>query len=136
MYGRLLAKSKDLISLSLVKPEIRRYRSTLPPDETCPPYPPPCQLSCPPPPCPPCGPYAPATNKPPWKIPHPPFYNCPRTKYEVNWIYINDIPPKTTMRDFVDRAAQICFWTELMRGKLWPRLRLSFFVLSYLCNIV
>lgn len=124
MYGRMLARSKYLISLRLVQPALRRYESKFPPcppqtpqpPDECAPCPPPCQLPCPPPPSPPCGPYGPKECKPVPKIPHPPFYHCPRNKYEVNWIYINDKPPNTTMKDFFDRAAQICFWTELMRG--------------------
>lgn len=121
----MLAKTEALISLRLVKSAIRRYGTTfppcppqvpLPPEETCTPCPPPCQLPCPPPPCPPTGPYGPSADKPPSKIPHPPFYHCPRNKYEVHWIYINDTPPNTTMKDFFDRASQICFWTEIIRG--------------------
>ena len=56
-------------------------------------------------PCPPCPQY-------------PPFYCCPRTKYDVNFIYVNDKPPNTTLKDFVDRASQTLFWTEIARGKL------------------
>ncbi|CAK1588723.1 unnamed protein product [Parnassius mnemosyne] len=46
----------------------------------------------------------------------PPFYCRPRTKYEVNFVYINDQPPSTRTKDFVDRVAQTVFWTELIRG--------------------
>ncbi|KAJ0183869.1 hypothetical protein K1T71_000292 [Dendrolimus kikuchii] len=63
----------------------------------------PCPPTSPSPPCPPCPQY-------------PPYFCCPRTKYEVKFIYVNDKPPGTTVRDFVDRASQIVFWTELIRG--------------------
>lgn len=46
----------------------------------------------------------------------PPYYCCPRSAYDVQFIYINDQPPKTTSKDFVDRASQVVFWTELFRG--------------------
>lgn len=114
----MLARSRDFISLGVVKPAIRRYASSAPPcppkeQSICPPCPPPCQIPCPPPPS---GPYEPYSPQSPAKPPRPPFYHCPRNKYEVHWKYINDIPPATTMKDFFDRAAQICFWTELLRG--------------------
>ncbi|XP_063372998.1 NADH-ubiquinone oxidoreductase subunit 8-like [Cydia amplana] len=69
----------------------------------------PCQ-SIPPPPCPPCAPC------PPCPPPLPPFHHYPRTAYNVKFIYVNDQIPTTTLRDFVDRASQICFFTELFRG--------------------
>ncbi|XP_028033032.1 NADH-ubiquinone oxidoreductase subunit 8-like [Bombyx mandarina] len=46
----------------------------------------------------------------------PPFYCCPRTKYDVQYTYINDQSPSTTMRDIFDRASQTLFWTEIVRG--------------------
>ncbi|RVE46439.1 hypothetical protein evm_008906 [Chilo suppressalis] len=64
------------------------------------------------PPCPPSPPYTPQRSQPQ----QPPHYCCPRTKYDVNFIYINDMPPNTTVRDFFDRASQTCFWTEIFRG--------------------
>lgn len=72
----------------------------------------PCAPSCPP--CPPCPPY-PQCAPPPSPL-FPPYYCCPRTMYDVKFVYINDKPPRTTMKDFFDRAAQIIFWTELARG--------------------
>lgn len=51
--------------------------------------------------------------------PLPMYYCKPRTKYDVNFIYINDKPPSTAMGDFVDRIAQTVFWTELARGKFY-----------------
>ncbi|XP_013189058.1 NADH dehydrogenase (ubiquinone) 23 kDa subunit-like [Amyelois transitella] len=73
----------------------------------------PCVPECPPiPPCPPCPPPPPPCPPPMC----PPHYCCPRTKYDVNWVYVNDQPPTTTLRDFFDRATQIWFWTELVRG--------------------
>lgn len=79
---------------------ISRKNILLSPVRTC--------LSCPRPicPCPP-DPCPPAL---------PPFHDQPRSKYEVKFEYVNDIPPSTTMKDFFDRAAQIIFWTELARG--------------------
>ncbi|XP_035433155.2 NADH-ubiquinone oxidoreductase subunit 8-like [Spodoptera frugiperda] len=68
------------------------------------------------PPCPPPLEPPPFSCCPPPPTLYPPFYCCPRTKYDVNFIYINDIPPKTGFRDFVDRIAQTLFWTELIRG--------------------
>lgn len=71
------------------------------------------------PPCPPPLEPPPFSCCPPPPTLYPPFYCCPRTKYDVNFIYINDIPPKTGFRDFVDRIAQTLFWTELIRGTLF-----------------
>lgn len=77
---------------------VRRYC------DSCAPEAPP---TCPCPPSPPCTPCTPL-----------PMYHCnPRTKYDVNFIYINDKPPSTALKDFVDRTAQILFWTELIRGE-------------------
>lgn len=61
--------------------------------------------------CNPCPSYY-----PPYEQKQPPFYNCPRNRYAVNWIYVNDKPPSTKIKDFFDRAAQIIFWTEICRG--------------------
>lgn len=91
----------------------------------------PCVPECPPtPPCPPCPPPSPLCPPPPPPPMCPPHYCCPRTKYQVNWIYVNDVPPTTTLRDFFDRATQVWFWTELIRGKLSLYL-LSLRVLSF-----
>lgn len=75
-----------------------------------------------------CPPETPSSNECPSTLPYPPeaspcnqyppFYSCPRTKYDVNFIYINDKPPSTVLKDFVDRTAQTLFWTELIRGNL------------------
>ncbi|CAG9781962.1 unnamed protein product [Diatraea saccharalis] len=76
----------------------------------------PCAPECPPytpcPPCPPCQPCPPPCPPPP----QPPHFCYPRTKYDVNFVYINDKPPGTTVRDFFDRASQVVFWTEIFRG--------------------
>ncbi|XP_075991090.1 NADH-ubiquinone oxidoreductase subunit 8-like [Anticarsia gemmatalis] len=88
------------------------------------PEPPECGAPAPCPPCPgqeqpprsqeqpcyPCPDYCPPC------IQYPPYFCCPRTQNDVNWIYINDQPPKTGMREFVDRACNIIFWTEIVRG--------------------
>ncbi|CAK1554997.1 unnamed protein product [Leptosia nina] len=68
-------------------------------------------FSCPTPPGRPVPPYP-----PPSCSPVPPFYCCPRSKYEVGFIYINDVPPATGFSDVVDRIAQSIFWLELARG--------------------
>ena len=72
-------------------------------DQSCcqPMYPPACY------PCQPCQP----------NVLYPPFYCCPRNQYQVNWIYINDVPPKTELKDVVDRISQTVFWTEIIRGE-------------------
>ncbi|KPJ09275.1 NADH dehydrogenase [ubiquinone] iron-sulfur protein 8, mitochondrial [Papilio machaon] len=59
------------------------------------------------PPCVPFNPCAPA---------YPVNFCKPRTKYDVTFVYINDVPPKSGGKDIVDRASQIVFWTELVRG--------------------
>ncbi|XP_046977439.1 NADH-ubiquinone oxidoreductase subunit 8-like [Vanessa cardui] len=64
---------------------------------------PPCRQVCPPSACPTCSQL-------------PTYYCYPRTKYDVNFIYVNDKPPSTALRDFVDRTAQTLFWTEIVRG--------------------
>ncbi|XP_026730846.1 NADH-ubiquinone oxidoreductase subunit 8-like [Trichoplusia ni] len=73
---------------------------------------------CPPwPPCPPCPPVTPPT--PPSCVPpiiYPPFYCCPRSKYDTNFLYVSHVPPTTTLKDFLDRISQTLFWTELIRG--------------------
>ncbi|XP_013133379.1 PREDICTED: NADH dehydrogenase [ubiquinone] iron-sulfur protein 8, mitochondrial-like [Papilio polytes] len=52
-------------------------------------------------------------------VPAYPVNFCrPRTKYDVTFVYINDVPPKSGGRDIVDRASQTIFWTELARGFL------------------
>ncbi|CAH4038334.1 NADH-quinone oxidoreductase subunit I-like [Pieris brassicae] len=68
-------------------------------------------FSCPIPPSKPVPPYP-----PPSCSPVPPFYCCPRTKYDVNFIYINDVPPPSALGDVFDRIAQSIFWLELARG--------------------
>ncbi|XP_047523689.1 NADH-quinone oxidoreductase subunit I-like [Pieris napi] len=68
-------------------------------------------FSCPTPPGKPVPPYP-----PPSCSPVPPFYCCPRTKYDVNFIYINDVPPPSTLGDVFDRIAQSVFWLEIARG--------------------
>ncbi|KAL4717519.1 hypothetical protein ACJJTC_000668 [Scirpophaga incertulas] len=67
------------------------------------------------PPCSPCPPYpqCPCQMSP---VPQPPHHCCPRTKYDVKFVYVNDKPPTTNFGDYVDRAAQIFFWSELLRG--------------------
>ncbi|VVC98530.1 unnamed protein product [Leptidea sinapis] len=68
--------------------------------------------------CPPCPPPTPR------RIPYPtdprattpPFYCTPRTKYDVNFIYVNDKPPSTDLKSFVDRVAQAVFWREIITG--------------------
>ncbi|KAM3968434.1 LOW QUALITY PROTEIN: NADH-ubiquinone oxidoreductase subunit 8 [Aphomia sociella] len=64
--------------------------------------------------CPPCPPWPPCTPSPP-SVPCPPFHCSPRTKYDVKFIYVNDKPPTTSIRDFIDRASRV-FWTEIIRG--------------------
>ncbi|XP_039763795.1 NADH dehydrogenase [ubiquinone] iron-sulfur protein 8, mitochondrial-like [Pararge aegeria] len=75
---------------------------------------------CPPcPPCPLCPPIAPDPCPPvfpPPCAPLPPFACNPRTKYQVHFYNISDPPPKTEMKDFVDRIAQTVFWTEIIRA--------------------
>lgn len=65
----------------------------------------------------PCAPYPPPVFPPPC-CPMPPFASNPRTKYQVNFFYVSPLPPTTEFRDFVDRIAQTCFWTEIIRGNL------------------
>lgn len=50
--------------------------------------------------------------------PVPANYCRPRTKYDVNFVYINSEAPSTRTSDFVDRIAQTLFWTELFRGEI------------------
>ncbi|KAL0852033.1 hypothetical protein ABMA28_000295 [Loxostege sticticalis] len=99
--GRAWHKMNKIVALAV------RDCSGNPCAPECPPYPP-----CPP--CPPCPPYCPPCCMPPPQS--PPFQSCPRTKYDVKFIYVNDKPPNTKMRDFFDRASQIFFWTEIIRG--------------------
>ncbi|XP_059055255.1 NADH-ubiquinone oxidoreductase subunit 8-like [Achroia grisella] len=69
------------------------------------------------PPCPPYSPGPPCPPSPLWpSSQYPPFYYCPRTKYDVKFVYVNDKPPSTRFKDFIDRASQIFFWTEIIRG--------------------
>uniref|UniRef100_A0A2A4J567 4Fe-4S ferredoxin-type domain-containing protein n=1 Tax=Heliothis virescens TaxID=7102 RepID=A0A2A4J567_HELVI len=94
-------------SAKVITDHVRGQKQQAPPPPECLPMWPPCPPPPPPPPMPAC---------PPPPTLYPPFYCCPRTKYDVKFVYINDVPPSTRFRDFVDRASQIMFWTELARG--------------------
>lgn len=61
-------------------------------------------------------PFSPPPPGPSSSPPRPPYADNPRTKYEVRFIYVNDVPPSTKLNDFVDRAAQTVFWSEIIRG--------------------
>lgn len=108
----LLAKYSSSVTLGSLKKAaaqilaVRQQQSGCGPANPCPPTP-----SYPP--CPPNP-----NQDPPVTPTYPPYFCCPRTKYDVRFVYINDTPPKTTVKDFFDRASQTIFWTELVRGQL------------------
>ncbi|KAJ2954403.1 hypothetical protein O0L34_g2667 [Tuta absoluta] len=96
-----------------------------PPGAPCPPCPqgPPAPPAPPPPPglqsCPPG--FQPCPPGPPPSPPRcflPPNYYKPRTKCDVKWVYINADVPTTDFRNMLERAANVIFWTEILKGFL------------------